>query len=372
MRKGIRGIFGFLVVMTMFTSGAQAQGVDGIDGIIDGVDGIDGVVDTGGNVGTTETGNPQSEEVDAAALVMRGLTARQQAGALQRRFGPGMRGLDLPGAPGGLERARAYPAAGEGYAAQGWTVWSDDSYSRVRDRRVASNSRGDSLSFTFGVDRMLSEALTLGASVNYLRSDVNTYYNAGDKRTRAYAVSLYLNYQLAEWLSLEAQGGYVRQRQRLRRNALGGAFWGSRSSNGSMITASLNAARWHDNVLLSARAGVIATRDRWRQFTEYGPAGINAVVAAQTDALVQGVVEGGIAFWLDPIMPFASITYTHDLSRKGPDATGDRDDFTLTGGLSWHPAGELEGFSLEISASYVAGRSERDSFMAGLGVKWSW
>ncbi len=296
------------------------------------------------------------------------LRARMAHGALKMRFSPRWEGPALPGAPSG-GRVGITPVAGEGAGplSRGWTAWSVTAGSFLEDKRAASAGKGHSVSLTAGLDRELSGLVTAGASVNYVHTRLRTSYNDGFSHLSALTLSPYLNLNLADWLTAEFTAGYVRNGERLKRTPFPGLpVTGRRHSDGYMLAASLNASKWFGAWLLSAHGGVVATRDRWKAFTEsdgtYNP--------ARTSVLTQGVVEGTISWWREPLLPYFTVAYTRDLRNNDPRDT-DRDDFTFTGGAAWYGSGALEGLTLDLSASIVAGRRKQRNATVSFGLRWA-
>ena len=298
---------------------------------------------------------------------LRRVRARRFYHHLRWRFRPQMNGRFLPGAPAGLRRAGITPAAGngEGPLGDGWTAWMTDSYSWIKDKRPASAARGGSLSLTAGLDKQLTETLTAGISLNGVRSRMTTRFNGGYSHVNGLTVSPYVNITLAEWLSAEITGGYVYNRERLYRTVFAPAS-GRRHSNGYMFSASLDASKWYGSWLLSAHGGVVATRDKWSAYRESG----GTPNAAETNRLVQGIVEGTASWWLEPVMPYVTVSYARDLSRNDPQG-GDRDDWTFTGGLAWYGSGRLDGLTADFSASVVAGRARQRNATVSFGLRWN-
>ncbi len=288
--------------------------------------------------------------------VLRGLDWRLSArsGALALRGAPDV-------APG------ITPVAGEseGPLGSGWTVWSMYARSWMKDRRAAVANKGDSDSFTFGVDRTLGDRLTLGASINYVHTALDTLYNAGTSRTDGITVSPYASVALTDWLTLELTGGYVYNRERTART-LPWPATGRRHSDGYMFGSSLSAAKWFDSVLLSGKLGLVATRDRWKAYVESD----GWPHAARTNRLVQGSVEGSVSWWLDPLMPYAAVAWTYDLSTNDP-LLVDRDDVTFTGGLAWYGSGRWEGLTADLSGSVVVGRRKQRHGTVSVGLRWN-
>ncbi len=300
------------------------------------------------------------------------IVARQRAAAIWRRFSPFLLALEKGGVDASAARAFISPVKGEGSAAQGWSLWLSGSPAHLRNRLNVARSKGHSISSTIGLDRQLSPNLVLGLGLENGYSNIRTTYNNGRARTRTHGFSLYLNYRFNDWLSLDAQGGYVYQRQKYRRRDILGLYTGRRHAHGLSASAALNAAKWLSaSWMVSGRLGLVATRDKWRKYTENAPFGTLAQ-PGEKRSLVQGVVEGGIAYWHEPVMPYLKVSYNHDLYRKGGASTSDRDDFTFTGGFYMFAPEGARGLSLGLSGSLIVGRKKQRQILGALQLKWSW
>ncbi len=315
-------------------------------------------------------------DVGILSALLRAQVARAQAGAVWRRFAPERRALVSEGSPwlaGGGRGARISPVSGQGAGGSGWSLWLEGAPQHMRNTSTALRGKGYALGQTLGLDRRLGERTTVGLNLGFTHTSVKTSYNSGREKNDAWLLGLYMSHQLAPWLSLDVQGGYVHQRQKLRRVFAGTAFSGRRSSNGYQLSGALNAWRWVGRqVMVSGRLGLIATRDHWKGYTESG-GGLSMARPARTQALVQGVAEAGVSLWLEPVMPYARVGYTRDLYRKNMQASSsDRDDFTLFGGLQWFGSGAADGLSLDLGGSVVLGRAHRRHVAGSLGVRWAW
>ncbi len=309
-----------------------------------------------------------ADDIPPSGLVLRRMTARQQADALWRRFSAQRAGV----AAAGEIDTIATPVAGESSTVQGWSLWLDGAHFRMRDRNPARASRGYSIGSTLGLDYGLTPATVLGVGVSHTYSNSRGTIVWSRERTHNTFASIFLNHQFTDWLSADVQGGYVYQRQRRKRLTGLGMSKGTRHSHGYMVSGALNAWKWvSPQVMLSGRLGVIASRDRWRAYTEYGPLGPTPQ-PAQTEALVQGVAEAGVSWWLAPAMPHVSISYNRDLYRKGVALPGDRDDFTLSGGVTWFGSGAAEGLSFDVGANVVIGREQQRHWGVSANIKWAW
>jgi len=297
---------------------------------------------------------------------LRRMTARTQIRALWRRYGAQGNALLMDQAPA-AGQAGVTPVSGsaQGPLGNGWTIWSTSEASLLRDRRATVASRGHSLSMTFGVDRQWTPAFNAGVSINAIGARQKTLFNGGHAHSLSLGISPYFQYAFADWLKLDASGGYVYNREKMSRT-LPWAATGLHHSNGYMLSAALNASRWAGAWLLSGRAGVIVTRDAWGAYTESD----GTFHFKRTDKLTQGVIEATVSYWLDPLMPYAGIAYTRDLASNDP-VQNDKDDFTFTAGAAWYGSGALEGLTADFSGAFVVGRKGQRNTTFSLGLRWN-
>ncbi len=290
---------------------------------------------------------------------------RQVLRGLDWRLSARSNALSMYDAPNG--RVGITPTSGEseGPLGSGWTVWSMYARSWMKDRRAAIANKGDSDSFTIGIDRELGELITAGVSFNYVHTALDTLYNAGTSKTDGITISPYASISLTDWLTLEITGGYVYNREKTWRTLPVPAS-GRRHSNGYMFGSSLSAAKWFDSVLLSGKIGLTATRDHWKAYVESD----GWPHPARTNRLLQGSLEGSVSWWLDPLMPYAVITWTYDLSTNDP-LLVDRDDVTFTGGIAWYGTGRWEGLTVDLSGSIVVGRQKQRNGTVSAGLRWN-
>ena len=276
-------------------------------------------------------------------------------------------------ARGGMPGVRVAPVAGDGSGLDGLSLWLNSAPSSMRSAVPAQRGKGFSLNSTLGLDMRMTPDTTLGISLghSYMRTR-NTFMN-GRERTFGLSAGPYFSHAFNDWLSVDAQAGYVHQWQKLRRRSILGVHRGKRSSNGYVASAAINASRWlNAQVMMNGRLGMIASRTRWKGYVEQGPGGLRINVPGRKEPLVQGVAEAGISYWAEPVMPYLKVAYTHDLLRRNIAGGNDRDDFTLGMGITWYGSREAQGLVLGINGSAVLGRRHQRHYAANLSVRWAW
>lgn len=319
---------------------------------------------------TTSASTETAEAVRDRWTSWRRSLLRRQLDVLSWRFSPQWRAQTT--LPPDLARAFIAPVAGEGPAPEGWSLWKSTAFMHMRQTIAGARARGDSLSGSVGLDKALTDRLTAGLSFTLTRSKAKDRTAGTWERTWQKALAFYADMRLTDELALNAQVGPVWQRQTFRDGSAIGLVQGRRHSLGWMASGSLSAQRWlSQSVLISGQLSLLASRDRWRAHTASG-AGGTITRPARTEALVQGVAEAGVSLWLAPVMPYLRLAYGYDLYRRNITAGSDRDDFTLTGGLSWFGSGALEGLSFDLSGNARLGRRNEREYSVTFGTRWSW
>ncbi len=318
----------------------------------------------GGQSGGTGLNSEFSEHrpwaYSAPTIVMR---ARNTMRWLRERSQARTAPFALPAAPGIHAGITPVAENSAGPLTHGWSFWSSTSYAHLKDVRTSWRKHGSSITVNLGLEKDLLETLTFGVSGSFTHAGQDTLYNGGHTSSDSLSLTPYISYVPLPWLSLSVTGGYVHNRERLRWQDIGMLLRGRRTSHGYTFAATLEAARWFSNLQLAARAGLSANRDRWKGFIDnFGNAH-----AAYGDHLVEATLEGGAYLWLDPVMPYLLLTYTYDLKTSRQEE--DRDDVTLTGGLTFYGEDTLEPLSLDMSGSVILGRKSQRNVTATLGIR---
>ena len=88
-----------------------------------------------------------------------------------------------------------------------WNFWMDGSAAHVRDTRDGMDTRGDSNSFSLGVDRVVREDLVVGLQLFFSRANSNSFGDTLKSDLTSYSVGPYISYSPApNWLLYGALG----------------------------------------------------------------------------------------------------------------------------------------------------------------------
>ncbi len=253
------------------------------------------------------------------------------------------------------------PVAAVSFA--GWTLWNVLDYSRVKDVRTAFRKRGHSTGATLGLERELGRMVVAGTSISYAQTRQTTLFNGGRSRIHGLTVTPYVSFTPTEWLNLTVAGGYVYNRERLRWLSAGAMAKGKRHSHGYTLAAMVETSRWFDTLLLTARTGLSASRDSWKSFVD----SMGVQQPAMRERVVQWTAQAEAALWLDPVMPYLGVSYTRDLEKPAQET--DRDDVTVSGGLSWYGRDAYRNVSADLSGTVILGRKSQRNFSFSLGLR---
>jgi outer membrane autotransporter protein len=82
-----------------------------------------------------------------------------------------------------------------------WNVWVDGSATRSRDTRDGMDTRGNSSSFSMGVDRVVNDDLVAGLQMSVSQAKSSSFDDAMQNDSTSYSVGPYVSYSLADnWL----------------------------------------------------------------------------------------------------------------------------------------------------------------------------
>lgn len=315
---------------------------------------------------------PQQPSVpaSAAAELNHGIVATR---AIAQRFSPFAGALDLPGAPGFAALGGSTGMAA-GDVSGRWSGWVSGNIGSQRDTFVGTASSGTTASIGAGLDWKATQAVTLGVSVTGSRTDQTTRYNGGSSDTDGLTVMPYVAGSLTDWLSYDVALGYSWNRTDQHRTTAGVVVSGDSRADGYVASANLNAARWYGSVLVTAKAGLVASRTARAAFLESD----GTLVRSSASDLVQGRFGVGAGYWLAPVLLSTSVTYVNDFDRTDVRLPGaalqppnDRDGFVLEAGLTLYGTGAAEGLTASLTASTEVGRRKQESFNVGANVRFA-
>lgn len=236
-----------------------------------------------------------------AQAISSAIAGRQLADGPGPVAAAGMRGAAAGGKPGLLN---FWGSLGETDTRQRYAALPGYSNGTVRNDMDVVNA-------VIGLDYAFSPTLLAGVSVAADRGDGNgsntdPAFSRNRIRSEGYVVAPYLGWQINRDFSLDASLGFGSGQVRTHTtNRVESDRW--------YAAANLNYARWVGNLQFSGRASLLHGVER------YGDIKVRGVSQAGTDAtntLDQGRLSAQVGYWMNGVMPYAAVTYVHDLHRK--------------------------------------------------------
>ena len=221
---------------------------------------------------------------------------------------------DAPGPRAGLGPT----GMAAGGAAKRWSFWGNVSSNDTRQNYTTivgntSRSEMDVRNYVFGADWLYRPGLVFGVSLGIDRgSGQGTNSGSGDlndQDTDGYTVAPYLGWQISKTLSFDASAGYGTGELR----SSGGGLNSTAQSDRWFAAANLNYETWRGNWQFSGKASLLHGVEKYEDsVTTFQP---EAGTAAKNtlDQLRLGVQAG---YWMNGFMPYASLGYMNDFTRK--------------------------------------------------------
>ena len=276
------------------------------------------------------------------------------------RFNPLKNAFDIPGAPS----SDGQTGLSSGDEASGLSVWGSFANSWSSDTFSATDSDTVSQTGTLGVDKQISDRITVGASVTFTHSDTDTNYAVGSIESNGFTLMPYASMQLTDWLSADASFGYSYTETDQTVGGVSSDF----NTDGYMGTFNLNASKWYGSLMASATAGLMVNSNKRATYTDSN----GTVYQSSTDNLTQANVGMSVGYWMEPMMPYISVGYAYDIEAEAPSTAGasdDPDEFKLSVGSHIYGSGEWQHVTGGFSVSTVLGREDKENVTAGLNLR---
>jgi len=223
---------------------------------------------------------------------------------------------------GPTSTARVASAGVKGMAAGGaaskWNAWGNLNNNDTRQSYTAANgfkskNNADIMTTVLGVDYGLSPTMALGVSAAFDDGDGSgrNYGPGGTKNTTdssGYVIAPYFGMQLSKALSFDVSAGMGRGKIDTSTNT------DSRADRW-FAAANLNYNRWFDNIQLTGRVGYLHGVEDYDDI-ENSATGVKFAGTDAKNTLDQIRLGGQVGYWMNGVMPFASLAYTNDVGRK--------------------------------------------------------
>ena len=205
-----------------------------------------------------------------------------------------------------------------GGAAGKWNFWGNLNNSDTRQNYTAANgfktkNQSDIMTIVIGGDYALSNTLVLGVSGAFDDGDGTGINRApgntpNSSDTDGYLVAPYLGWQFAKAWSLDASAGFGRGRLETSTNTdVSASRW--------FAATNLNYNRWMGNWQFTGRAGLLHGVEDYNDIKN-STTGAKFVGTDAKNTLEQLRLAVQAGYWMNGVMPYASLAYINDIRRK--------------------------------------------------------
>ncbi|CAG0930169.1 MAG: hypothetical protein EFKGCFLK_00043 [Rhodocyclaceae bacterium] len=263
-------------------------------------------------------------------------------------------------------------SAGASSGASKWSVWGNlgtnntrQSYTSVGGTNIKNNTEVATL--VFGADYGLSSSTVLGIS-GALDDGDGVGKNAGVAgsavSTNGYVIAPYVGMQLSRTLSFDASVG-------LGRGNLDTSGNTSANADRWFAAANLSYSRWFDRLQLTGKASLL------HGVEDYGDIKAAGTSQPGTDArntIDQLKLSGQIGYWMNGVMPVASLAYTNDMRRKttqfgAPNNPIGRDGWLMGIGLNFYSVKDGVTGGIVYNREFGRGNQNQEGLMANINLR---
>jgi len=257
-------------------------------------------------------------------------------------------------------------SAGDAALTQALSVWLSANYNNAENDFPGIAYDADTYGVSLGLDYTVSDTVNVGAFVSYTNTETTTPFNGGGSDTDSFTVGPYISVALTDIVSVDASVGYTFSNIDNRRTAGVLLITGEQDASTWFGAVNLSATKWLENNFgLTGRVGYSyssSTNDAYTDSTA-------TPVAESESDLGQLQVAGRVSYYTESVMPYAGLTYVHDVEREriiaAPLPSDDRDEIILNAGLSFFGTGAVSG---GIDLSYNFERDDTDGFGVGANL----
>lgn len=263
-----------------------------------------------------------------------------------------------------------------GGAAGKWNFWgnlnnSDTNQSYMGTNGFRTKNSSDIVTVVVGGDYALSNTLVLGVSGAFDDGDGSGINRApgntpNNSQTDGYLIAPYLGWQLGKAWSLDASAGFGRGRLETSTNTdVSASRW--------FAAANLNYNRWMGNWQFTGRASLLHGVEDYND-VKNSTTGVKFAGTDARNTLDQLRLAVQAGYWMNGVMPYASLAYANDFRRKttqfgaGSNPIG-RDAWVWGLGMNFYSVKDGVtggvGYSQEFSRSNQVNRS----LMANINIR---
>lgn len=162
-----------------------------------------------------------------------------------------------------------------------------------------------------GYDYRMSDRMVLGVSAAFDDGNVNTKFNNGRVSTGGQTFAPYIGYQINQNWTADASAGLGRGK--FDTNVSNGAATATTKSDRQYLAANLGYTKWSGDIQWLGKASLL---DASEKKDAYALSGSALQIGARKDSITQLRLGGQVGYWANGWMPYASLTFSNDLSRS--------------------------------------------------------
>ena len=264
-----------------------------------------------------------------------------------------------------------------GAAAGKWNLWGNIGINDTRQSYTAPNLAGTAINriknnmntatSVFGLDYGLSPTTVLGVSAAYDDGDGAGNNSNGTLATTdvtGYMIAPYFGMQLSKAWSFDLSAGVGRGRLESTSSESEASRW--------FAGANLSYNRWFDKIQLTGKASYLHAVERYGDTRDSTLGRIAGSDARNT--LDQLRIGGQIGYWMNGVMPVASLAYTNDPRRKttqfgAPGNPIGRDGWLLGLGLNFYSVKDGVTGGVMYNREFGRGNQNLESLIANINLR---
>lgn len=264
--------------------------------------------------------------------------------------------------------------AGGGVGGAGkWNAWGNLTNNNTRQGYTnaigfTTHNKSNVTTVVIGADYGLTSSTVVGVSGAFddgNGSGRNFGAAAGNTiATNGYVIAPYLGMQLSRTLSFDASAG-------LGRGELDTSANTSANASRWFAAANLSYNRWFDRLQLTGKASLL------HGVEDYGRIKVAGVPFVGTDArntVDQLKLSGQVGYWMNGVMPVASLAYSNDIRRKttqfgSPNNPVGRDGWLLGIGLNFFSVKDGVTGGVVYNRELGRGNQTQESLMANINLR---
>jgi hypothetical protein len=261
-----------------------------------------------------------------------------------------------PNAPGAPVRVSLNGERGmaSGNQIGSMNAWVNGAETKIGSQALASMFSGKVTNAIGGIDYTVSQEIVAGVSFGHDRVSLDFNFagpNSGLVST-GWMIAPYVGYQINETLSADAALGYASGDVDTRTST---GPLPSETYSRNFLALNLTSTHWMDDIQFLAKVNYISANEK----------------VGTTNKMEQLRLGGQVGYWMDGIMPYASVTYVRDIkiSTGGIQPVGpDKEAWTVVIGANLFSKGAMYG-GVSLSKEYGRTDSSNQVFMANIGYR---